>query len=163
MHRSLTEPFMGNYLRTLLWRRLDKVSFNSHNLTRFILVFIRYLGNHSYVTAVMGKGKLDLPVKGPHEQIAQVIRAVTIQKDVLLLKVDKEIKLNRYVQIADLNSRWEGDSREKCFAAGVGEKGVEFKALYPKTKCPRGYRCFDRKITEDCVVRLKVFPASPFI
>ncbi|XP_076268925.1 serine protease nudel isoform X2 [Rhynchophorus ferrugineus] len=106
----------------------------------------------SYVTIVVGKGKLNIPIKGPHEQIIKVIEAIQIDStDIIMLRLDYEIKFNRYVQASNLNVRRDGVQTEKCYAVGPNhDNKVRFLLLTPMKNCMVGYRCFEKKIEASC-------------
>ncbi|XP_066138197.1 uncharacterized protein ndl [Euwallacea fornicatus] len=106
----------------------------------------------NYTVAVMGKGKMHLSVQGPHDQILRVINSTQVQEtDILLLRVESEVKFNRYVQAANIKAQWDGNYKEKCFAMGLnnGKKAI-FVELFPIEECMEGYRCFGKKIEDDC-------------
>ncbi|CAG9768789.1 unnamed protein product [Ceutorhynchus assimilis] len=106
----------------------------------------------NYITAVLGKGKLHITEKGPHEQIIRVTSSININDtDIVLLRLENYIFYNRYVQAADLNVRRDGLQIEKCYAIGEdNDNKVMFVPLAPLKHCLVGYRCFEKKIEEDC-------------
>ncbi|KAL1501395.1 hypothetical protein ABEB36_006719 [Hypothenemus hampei] len=107
---------------------------------------------HGYLTAVLGMGKLNLNVKAPYEQLFRIEGVKQIpETDILLGLLDHEVKFNRYVQPANINSRWHGDRKLKCFVTGRGnDDKVVFLQLFPAEKCPEGSRCFGKLIEDDC-------------
>ncbi|XP_030766039.1 uncharacterized protein LOC115890059 isoform X2 [Sitophilus oryzae] len=102
----------------------------------------------TYVTAVFGKGKLSLPIRGPHEQIIRIIESIVVnQTDIILLRLEHDVKFNRYVQSADLDVRRETLQTEKCYAVGRdNDNQALFVPLSPMKNCMVGYRCFEKKI-----------------
>ncbi|XP_050314340.1 serine protease nudel isoform X2 [Anthonomus grandis grandis] len=106
----------------------------------------------NYVVAVLGKGKLHLHENGPHEQIIRVTESVNLDDtDIVLLRLEENVKFNRYVQAARLNSRRDSIHNEKCYAAGRDRQNkTMFVHLLPNKNCPSGLRCFGKKIQDGC-------------
>ncbi|ENN80783.1 hypothetical protein YQE_02792, partial [Dendroctonus ponderosae] len=106
----------------------------------------------SYVVAVLGKGKLHLTVPGPHEQIVRIQNISSVPgTDIVLLRLADKVRWTRYVQAADLDAWWDGEKREKCYAVGrTMDENVRFLPLFPRENCTAGYRCFERKLEDDC-------------
>ncbi|XP_056642016.1 serine protease nudel-like [Diorhabda sublineata] len=111
---------------------------------------LTHLEEH-YVAVLLGKGKAELPVEGPHEQTLRIVESRRIPNtDIVLLRTEKSISYNRYVKHLRLNLRRDGERREKCVAIGLFENKAKYVFLAPIKNCVVGYRCFETKIKTDC-------------
>nr|XP_023023966.1 serine protease nudel [Leptinotarsa decemlineata] len=104
-----------------------------------------------YVSVLLGKGKAQLQVQGPHEQ---TLRVVGVEKfpdnDIIILRTEKDITFNRYVKSVFLNLRRDRRRKEECIAVGLHERKARFIKLQPIQNCIVGFRCFESKITDQC-------------
>ncbi|KAG5899669.1 hypothetical protein JTB14_015159 [Gonioctena quinquepunctata] len=104
-----------------------------------------------YVAVLLGKGKAQLEVQGPHELTLRLVHVESIpNSDILLLQTDKNITFSRYVRSVFLNHRRDRNRKEKCVAIGLQENRAMYIRLQPVQHCFVGLRCFESKITERC-------------
>ncbi|CAG9823853.1 unnamed protein product [Phaedon cochleariae] len=104
-----------------------------------------------YITVILGTGKAQLQVQGPHEQIIRVVETVGIpNSDIVLLRIGKNMTYTRYVKNAALELRREGRRRERCIAIGLHRNHAKYIRLTPLELCEVGFRCFESNVMKEC-------------
>lgn len=110
-----------------------------------------------YVVVLLGKGKAQLTVPGPHEQVIKVVESLPVANtDILLLRLARDIKYTRYVKPTHMDAKRDTLLKEKCIAIGMENATSRFVQLAPVKMCPEGLRCFESKIKDDCKVLTNV-------
>ncbi|XP_044756720.1 uncharacterized protein LOC123315190 [Coccinella septempunctata] len=108
--------------------------------------------NIRYLAVVVGKGARYFDVPGPNDQICNVAESYqVVETDIAVLRLEKSIQFNRYVQPTYLNMRIDNNRKERCVAVGLKNGRSSLLFLQTKSNCSRENTCFHAASTENCL------------